>query len=177
VLTVGRVRDGEEGFTLVELLVAMTAGLIVIFACLSLLSVSSAQQQRTDARTETLTNVQVGMARLTRELHEAEVFNFLNTQVVDINAWVRSNGAGSMVRIRYDCSQLNECRRYQVAVGAALPATYTVLASGVSNVDVFVPEPDALKPDFINVKLRLDVAGFSQPLIVQDGVNLPNLDT
>lgn len=168
----------ERGFTLIELLVAAAIGLIVMAASLDLLGVVGRRQHETQDRADTIAQVQTGVARLMREIHQAAAFNFIDSQTIDINTWTKGGeGAATLLRVRYDCSQDAECRRFEAPVGDPLPSIYTVLASGVENADVFAPKPDFLAPDYVGVTLDLAVPGAQNPIVVNDGTELPNAQT
>ena len=169
-----RLRD-DQGMMLMEVMLTATLTLVVMAFALNLLSTSSQSQRRTTARAEVVTQVQTGVARLMREMHQAAAFNFLTSQLVDVNSWVRGGAPGEIRRVRYDCSQAQECRRYEGPVGQPLPTTYGVLATGVLNADVFTPEPDFLSPTWVGIRLRLGIEGSNEPATVSDGASLPNL--
>jgi type II secretory pathway pseudopilin PulG len=166
---------GEAGFTVLELIVAAAIALVVLAVSLDLLGVVGRRQNDTRERAEATAQIQTGVARLMRELHQAAAFNFINSQVIDINTWVRSgSGTAAMVRVRYDCSVASECRRYEAAVGDPLPARYTVLATGIANPDVFEPKPAFINPTYIGVNLHVGVGVGKRPIVVNDGTELPN---
>lgn len=168
-----RVRD-QSGITLVELLVTITLSLLLLGSSLNLLASSSGSHDRTQARANTVDQVQVGVARLMHELHQAEALNFFSSQVVDAELWTTGGSTPTLRRVRYDCSTGRECRRYEAPSGAALPANYAVLVTEVVNPDVFTPEPDFLNPTYIGVRVRLSVQDAEQPVTVSDGTSMLN---
>lgn len=64
-----RLLTPEAGFTLVELLVAMTAGLVIVFAAFALVDLSITQGSRVSDRTAATGASQSAMAHLDRELN------------------------------------------------------------------------------------------------------------
>ena len=62
---------GQSGFTLVELLVAMTMALVVFGAVLSLVLVALHQQMSTSNRADALDTAQVAVAQITKDLRQA----------------------------------------------------------------------------------------------------------
>lgn len=173
-LIVRAVRD-ETGVTLVEVLMTLVLTVGLMMFSLNLLATSSQSERRTSERTQTVAQVQLGVARLMRELHQAAAFNFLTSQIVDVSYWVRGGSPGNLRRVRYDCAQAAECRRYEGPIDQPLPATYEVLTKGVANPDVFTPEPNFLSPSWVGIRLRLDIEGANEPVTVTDGTSLPNL--
>jgi hypothetical protein len=69
---VGRaVRTDDAGFTLAELVVAMAAGLVVMFALTSIMVVSLHQTQRTFTRVDATRQARTAFANIENELHSA----------------------------------------------------------------------------------------------------------
>jgi Tfp pilus assembly protein PilW len=68
----------EEGFTLIELVVAMAAGLIVLFALTTIMIVSLHQTQRTFTKVDATRQARTAMATVENELHSACVNGGVN---------------------------------------------------------------------------------------------------
>jgi type II secretory pathway pseudopilin PulG len=164
----------EAGFTLVELLVAMPLALIVIFAAYGALSQAHRSQTETRIRAEGLRQQQVGLERMTRELRHATSFQYLTSQVVEFDAFVRGGG-GSMLRIRYDCSAGTYCERRVGPAGGPVAGSGTRLIDALENPDVFDPEPNFLNPRYVSVTAAVRIAADRQRIVLRDGVDLRNL--
>jgi prepilin-type N-terminal cleavage/methylation domain-containing protein len=98
---IGRVRaSGEEGFTLVELLVA--SALMGAIAAAVLTSLANVQRQSAAdvERAQQIQSAQTGLYRMTRELREA--YRVVTRQPDLIEADVRRQGAN--IRVRYSCT-------------------------------------------------------------------------
>lgn len=166
----------QDGFTLVELLVAAALMLVVAGGAMGMLTTLAHTEAGTAQRSDTVMQAQVSVERLTRELHQAAAFNFLTSQIVDVNTWVRSGGgSATLVRIRYDCSENIRCRRYEGPVGGALPTTYTTFAQGLRNIDVFTPQPDFLNPTSVDVRMSITASRSETPVVLTDGTDLVNV--
>lgn len=171
----------ERGITLVELLVGMTLTLVMMSLALDLLGTGTRTQDRAVARADTVAQVQEGVSRLMRDLHQVASFNFLSDQVVDVDIR-QSPTSSTLVRVRYDCSQGAACRRYEAApgqslppVGQPMPVPGVVLAEGIVDPKVFTANPDAVNPRWVGIRLVLKVRGATQPVVVTDGTSMPNV--
>jgi prepilin-type N-terminal cleavage/methylation domain-containing protein len=168
-----RLQD-QSGFTLVELLVAMPIALIVLSMAMLAVGVVARSEQRAREHSEALRAQQVGLERMTRELREATSFRFLTSQVVEFDAYVRSGGAGTLRKIRYDCSSGTECIRQEGPVGGAVAGS-GVIIDALENPDVFEPTPDFVNPRFVGVVARVRIADDRRLITLRDGVELRNL--
>jgi prepilin-type N-terminal cleavage/methylation domain-containing protein len=67
----GTARPAEHGFTLVELLVSMAAGLVVLFGLVSIMIVTLHQTQRTFTTVDATRRARTALANIENELHSA----------------------------------------------------------------------------------------------------------
>lgn len=169
----------ERGVTLIELLVGMTLTLVITSLSLNLLGTAVGGHERAVARADTVAQVQEGVARLMRDLHQVTSFNFLSDQVVDVDIR-KSPTSSTLVQVRYDCSQGAACRRYEAEtlppVGGSMDGIPgVVLAEGVVDPRVFTANPDAVNPRWVGVRLELAIEGAEQPVVITDGTSMPNV--
>ena len=159
----------EAGFTLVELLTAMTLMLVVVGASLSALIAIQRGGDRVANRAEELSEQRVALERMTREIRQATALRFVSSQTVEIDSLVHLGGSPTAVKrtIRLDCA----ARRCTRAVGSA--AAMTMIAN-VTNTDVFTPAPDYLAPTYVGVKITMALRLGGQPVTLTDGVHLRN---
>jgi prepilin-type N-terminal cleavage/methylation domain-containing protein len=165
----------QAGFTLVELIVAMPLALIVIFAAYGALAESQRSQNESRIRAEALRQQQVGLERMTRELRHATVFQFLTSQIVEFDGFVRSSGTTVVRRVRYDCSSGSHCMRHEGPSGGPVDATGVQLIDALVNPDVFAPEPNFLNPRYVAVAATVQPPGDRRPIVLRDGIVLRNL--
>jgi hypothetical protein len=177
----GLLMGDERGVTLIELLVGMTLTLVITSLSLNLLGTAVGGHERAVARADTVAQVQEGVARLMRDLHQVTSFNFLSDQVVDVDIR-QSPTSSTLVQVRYDCSQGAACRRYEAAPGQTLPPVGdpmvvpgVVLAEGVVDPRVFTANPDGFNPRWVGIRLELAIEGAEQPVVVTDGTSMPNV--
>lgn len=81
----------ERGFTLVELVVAMAAGIIVMFAATSIMVVTMHQTQRTFTKVDATRQARTALATLENELHSACVTGTAPVQGVTSAGTVESD--------------------------------------------------------------------------------------
>ncbi|MEJ7893111.1 MAG: hypothetical protein WKF94_10765 [Solirubrobacteraceae bacterium] len=162
-------------------------------------------QQDIERRTEALTNGQLGLERMTREIRQAEWLYFRSSSVVDIEVGVRPSATASATPrlVRWNCST-DVCERsegnpttYPPPTAPVFVKTSTEIGSPsadtgaryglITGHDVFQPtsiDPQTgaasvnfLDPDFLIVRLRLETEGRGENLALEDGVSLRNETT
>ena len=190
----GRLIQGQGGSSLVEILVAMPAAVLIMALCLNALQNSGESQQRVEKRADVLATAQTGLERMTRELRQADWVHFSSSQIVDLDTRVRAAGSPASVHrhVRYDCSA-DACFRYEGAPVSFPPAPGIQLqlsdrlVPGLTGADVFDPRrtnpstgaatPDYLNPDSLRIRVRVRAPGYHRPVELRDGVTLRNVTT
>lgn len=193
--------DSEGGFTLIELMVTVVLTMVIFLAASGFWVIADDNQRDTGDRVETLAEQRIALERMTRELRQAQDVSVANAgTTVDLGIPVpqASPSPPLLKPIRYDCSQLSECRRYEGPAGGALDLTTTnAVATGVLT-DAATPEIagdvppifslqrlDATTPatsyDYLGIDLRLELPDpirapvrERQPIALTDGVHLRN---
>lgn len=179
------IRQGQGGFTLIELVVAMTIAVALLGVVIAELGRATQEQQDIERRAQMQTDAQIGLERMTREIRQASWLYFRSSAVVDLNVRVRSGPTAQGVQrlVRYDCST-DACRRYEgppsVYPPPASPTFYRVedivgadaadwgsRRGSVVSHDVFRPtrvDPatgtgtaDFTTPDFLAVRMTLEI--------------------
>jgi hypothetical protein len=131
----------ERGLTLVELLFAMVAALLVFGAIVSFFPIMTRQWIRGQNRVTARDTDELALARMTRELRGAvAVSSFTSpSQQVTFQAYT-SAGAASPDTIVYDCSQPGSVAGTYKCVRTDLttnPNQSTTVVDGLQNTDVF----------------------------------------
>jgi prepilin-type N-terminal cleavage/methylation domain-containing protein len=168
-----RLRE-QSGFTLVELLVAMPIALLVLSMAMLAVGTTVRNEQRAREHTEALRQQQIGLEQLTRELREATSFQFLTSQLVEFNAYVRTSGTGELRKIRYDCTSGKHCVRQEGPVSGTVSGN-TIIIDALENPDVFEPQPDFVNPRYVGIVAQVRIAQDRRLITLRDGVDLRNL--
>jgi Tfp pilus assembly protein PilW len=168
----------ESGLSLVELLVVMPMVAIVLMGIYALYNVSAHGQQQNNERVSTLLRDQNGLERMTREMRQATAFTPVSSQVLDATTYVRQTGSDNSVsrRVRYECLA-GACKRWEGPAGGALDTGPETIISGVQNPDVFFFSPDDVNPTFVSVRLEVSVKGANNPITLDGGFDLRNLES
>src|SRR5215210_4614037 len=102
-LRLRRLVQGQGGSTLIELLVAMPIAIVLLGLVVQSLGTAGRDQQDIERRTEALTNGNLGLERMTRELPQADWVYFRSSSVVDLSGPVRATPTSTSVKrlVRY----------------------------------------------------------------------------
>lgn len=125
-----RLVHGQGGSTLIELLVAMPIAIVLLGLVIQSLGTAGRDQQDIEGRTEALTNGQIGLERMTRELRQANWVYFRSSAVVDMDVNVRATATatGASRLVRYDCST-GACERSEGAAVTYPPPSVPTFSS------------------------------------------------
>ena len=171
-----RVRAEQCGFTLVELLVACSVGLIVLWAVLDVSFESARSQERTANRVDALRRAQVGLERMTREIRQASSYTISGgSEVIDLETQVRPAGGGAAVarHVQYDCSG-SACIRFEGPPGQPAPTTGGVeVVTGVQSA-VMTATVVSAQAKHVAVQLNVTIPRQSASIRLDDGVTLRN---
>jgi prepilin-type N-terminal cleavage/methylation domain-containing protein len=174
----------ERGFTLVEMLVAMTLGVVVLGGVIFLMVGALRSQPRLEKQG---TNIQTGrfvLERMTRELRNGIVVDQATASSVSFQTYVRhstcggtamasSGTAATKCEVTYACSGTS-CTRTEAAPGVYTGTTETVF-SGINNsTSVFTYEPSTTSPTYVEVTLKLPDPSGSGALTISDAASLRN---
>lgn len=163
----------------------MPIAIVLLGLVVQALGQAGQDQQDIERRTEMLSDAQLGLEKMTRELRQATWVRFQTSSVVDINVRVRSSVStdGVFRLVRYDCSS-EVCLRQEgapvaypppaspafakssIAIGAE-PEANGLRRGQIVGHDVFRPTKldaatgattvDYLDPDFLMIRLRLEI--------------------
>jgi prepilin-type N-terminal cleavage/methylation domain-containing protein len=174
----------ESGFTLVELLVAMTLGVVVMGGVLILLIGAMRTQPRLEKQTTNIQTARFVLERLTREIRNGIVVDKATSSSVSFQTYVRrttcggsamsaSTTAATKCEVTYTCSG-SSCSRVESAPGIYTGTAVTIF-SGLSNsASVFSYKPNTTAPTYIEVTLKVPDSSGTGSLTVSDGASLRN---
>ena len=175
----------EDGFTLVELLVASAMGVVVMSAVAMLVISAVRDQPKISKQAQNITTARWVLERMTREIRGGiEIApGHAKADSVSFKAYVRRTTCGGTTvpastaqptecQITYTCNTTS-CSRVE-----ANPGTFTGTArqifSGIDSSQVFTYAPNETKPTYVKVTLRLPNPSGTGALTVSDGASLRN---
>lgn len=172
-------RREERGFTLVELLIATSMGLVVVGAALTMFISGMRSEPRTAAKIGAIQEARVTLDRITRELRQSLTAEAPAATTLEVVTYVKAatcNGApaGTSIpcKVTYDCED-EICTRTVAQPDGSAPGPATQVVDGLVSPNVFDAQPDA-EPTYIAVDFVL-VSGDDDPVTLGDGVALRNL--
>jgi prepilin-type N-terminal cleavage/methylation domain-containing protein len=185
-----RLRRGpsEDGYTLIELLVAMTIGLALLTAVGSLLVSAMRSQPKVGKKAGEVQTARAILERVTTELRNGTVVNEATASSVSFQAYVRRTSCGSSAlpaatapsikcQVTITCTTSPKaCVRKQALPGEVGKGTPQTILTGLSNAtSVFEYKPSLTSPTYVKVTLALpDPTGGKDALTVSDGATLRN---
>jgi prepilin-type N-terminal cleavage/methylation domain-containing protein len=171
----------ERGFSLIELLVAMTVLTTVMVATLSVLDSSSRMARSDTDRASAIQDAQVGLDRMVRELRHTRLVNTASPQVLDVTLLQR----GISRRVVIDCSVADPATTGQRrCTRSADGGTPQVLVDRVRDIGTdsraFTYSPATGAPKHVTVRLGVAtddgrISGHSRSLVLTDGTALRNV--
>lgn len=182
---IGRLRRGrgEAGFTLVELLVASTMGVIVMGAVASLVISAVRTQPKISQQAQTITTARWVLERMTHELRNGIAVKEATASKVSFKAYVRHSTCGSTAqlpattpaiecRVTYECDTTSCSRREGPASSGG--GTARLVFEGIDSSQVFSYAPSLTEPTYVKVTLRMPNPSGTGSLTVSDGASLRN---
>lgn len=173
----------EEGFTLVEMLVAMTMGVVVMGGVMILLIGAMRSQPKLEKQGTNIQTARWVLERMTREIRNGITVDKATASSVSFQTYVRhtvcggttalaSTAAPTKCEVTYTCSG-ETCTRLEAAPGV-YTGTATTIFKGLSNASsVFTWSPNS-SPTYIGVTLEFPSSEGSGGLTASDGASLRN---
>jgi len=188
---VRRLRE-DDGFTLLELLIAAVAAVTVLSATFSLLESSDRVQARASEWALALQEDRAGLARMVRDIRQAtEIIEPATGAASSSIAFLATVGATKWT-IKYDCSVVQtgtaytECVRFAAEQGKSLPAKGARIAVDVTDGSaVFTYAPSArAEARLVTAKVELPAKGtlkqagsigYTHKVVLEDAAFMRNL--
>jgi type II secretory pathway pseudopilin PulG len=178
---------GEEGLTLIELLVAAAMSVVLVGAAGSMLISAVKSQPQLSKRAQNISTARWVLERMTREIRDGiVVYPGATASTVSFKTQVRRSACGAGVqeqagkpaipcRVTYSCAAATSCTRTETAPEVASGGTPTTIVGGLDSSKVFNYSPDAEEPTFIGVTLHIPNPSGGGDLVVSDGAGLRTL--
>jgi prepilin-type N-terminal cleavage/methylation domain-containing protein len=174
---------GEEGFTLVEMLVAMTMGVVVMGGVMILLIGAMRSQPRLDKQATNVQTARFALERMTREIRDGIRVDNPTAASISYEGYVRHSTCGGTTilsssaqaikcEITYKCSGTS-CTRTEAAPGVYTGTAVTIL-SGIGNASSVFNWSPSSSPTYIGITLKIPDPEGSGALTVSDGASLRN---
>jgi type II secretory pathway pseudopilin PulG len=183
----------EDGYTLIELLIASSMAIVVLGVTVVLLGTSQRVQARDTERALVMQEGRAGLARMAREIRQASNIEEAGAKASSIDFFATLGGTS--LEIKFDCNvaqsgtTYTKCVRYAAEQGKALPGTGTTIATDLLNGSkVFEyfsgTTATTTKPDVVTLKLELPSAGtlkqinkggYKSALVLENAAFMRNL--
>jgi Tfp pilus assembly protein PilW len=176
--------SSEEGFTLVEMLVAMAMGIVVLGAVTTLMVGALRSEPGIAQKAADVQTARFVMERMTRELRQGSVVNKAEASTVSFQTYVRHSSCGGSTylpstspsikcQVTYSCAG-ESCSRTESALGV-YTGTAVKIVSGLGNTtSVFNYSPDNTPPTYVGITITIPAAGSGSATVVSDGASLRN---
>jgi Tfp pilus assembly protein PilV len=189
---------GEEGMTMIEVLVATAMALVVVGGATSMLITAVRQEPNLSKQAQGISTARWQLERITRELRDgiAVTSGHAKSTEVSFVGQVRRTSCGGTVltsetapaikcQITYACTTTS-CSRVEAAEGvfASPPGSQTTAITGINSSAVFCFVPSTEKdptacgtaastsPRYVGVTLRVPNPSGSDSLTISDGASL-----
>ncbi|MGN6276659.1 MAG: PulJ/GspJ family protein [Solirubrobacterales bacterium] len=173
----------QEGFTLIEMLIAMTMGVVVVGGVLILMIGALRSQPRLDKQATNIATARYTLERMTREIRNGIRVDKETAASVSFEAYVRHTSCGSSTEpssttastkceITYTCAG-SSCTRIEASPGVYTGTAATII-TGLSNASSVFTWSPSTSPTYIGVTLKLPDPEGSGALTVSDGASLRN---
>jgi Tfp pilus assembly protein PilW len=188
----------EEGFTLIEMLVAMTMGVVVMGGVLVLLIGAMRSQPKLDSQSTNIQTARWVLERMTRELRDGVVVDKTTASSVSFQTYVRhatcggtttlaSTAPATRCEVTYSCAG-ETCTRLEAAPNVYTGTTRTIF-KGLSNaaaVFCYVPSKNeadptecgeakaGTSPTYVGVTIEIPDSEGSGGITAADGASLRN---
>jgi type II secretory pathway pseudopilin PulG len=175
-------RTDEDGFTLVELLVASAMG-VVLMSVIAMLVIGVVRTQpRVSRQAQNISTARWVLERMTREIRNGVAVKAKSASMVSFEGYVRRTACGGSTvspsttaaikcRITYECSATACFRRESNA--ETIGGTPQQIFSGINSNQVFSYVPSE-NPTFVKITLRLPNPSGTGALTVSGGASLRN---
>jgi prepilin-type N-terminal cleavage/methylation domain-containing protein len=170
----------DDGFTLVEMLVATTLALIIIGAAVQVFTASLRSEPRERSRAAKIQGARTAIDRITRELRQGSSVPVATSSQLSIVTYVNAATCGGTAsttsipcRVTYTCTG-TVCTRSVASPNGSGGGAAVQFASGLSSPNVFSYSPSAANPSFVGVTLAFPAGNGDDAVTLDDGVALRN---
>lgn len=170
----------DEGFTLVELLIAVTMGVILLGGAVMVMTVAARSEPRLTTRSAEIEQARALMERIGRELRQGQQVSVATPGQITVTTFVKSASCGGapastaiLCRVTYSCSA-GICTRTERNPDGSGSGAAVREAEGLADDSVFTYAPSASAPAYVGIRLAFPAAPGDDSITLQDGVTLRN---
>ena len=174
-----RLRRSEDGYTLVELLVASTMGLVVVGAAVMLFVGAVRSEPRTSSKVAAIEQGRIAVERITRDVRQASsILTYAPGQlalITYVNQSTCNGGAGGasiQCRVTYTCSA-GACTRTVSQPNGTSPGASVTVVTGLASDEPFAYTPAVGEPGFVEAELSFTTREGG-PVVIADGAAIRN---
>jgi prepilin-type N-terminal cleavage/methylation domain-containing protein len=185
----------DRGFTLVELIIAMTMALLVVAGAMSMLVFALRDQPKVTEGADQVAKARTVSERMARELRQgvkvetreaAKVVFLTYVHTTACTTAASSSAAAIQCRVTYTCATTGTCTRSVLNADGSGTALTSTLVTGVSNptaVFCYMPSTETGKcgtakttesSTYVGIELQLPAAGKSAAVTLENGATLHN---
>jgi type II secretory pathway pseudopilin PulG len=176
----GRRVAREDGYTLVEVLVAATLALVVIGAGVFVFTAAVRSQPKASARGVQVQHARTATEAIVRELRQGWQVPTATATQLSLLTYVKSATCGGATattaipcRVTYTCAA-GACTRVEANPDGSAPGPSRTVVSGLSSNSVFSYSPSPTAPTWIGVTLAFPTGSGDDAITVEDGAALRN---
>jgi prepilin-type N-terminal cleavage/methylation domain-containing protein len=171
----------DDGFTLVELLVAMAAMLIVAGGAMTVL-ISLQRNAAADVeRAHAIREAEQGLLRMTKDLREANAVSTRGANEITVDARIQ----GVDYTVRYNCAEAHptlanvfQCARYATTGGST---QREVVVERVLNDEPVFRYPNDGRLSYVRARIAVPAKGarkdgYTHKVVLDDGIYMRNCD-
>jgi hypothetical protein len=168
----------EEGFLLVEVMVASLMGLMVVGAAVALFTSGVRSQSGITDHASGIEQARVTVERMVRELRQGYAVPGAGANQLVILTYVPSATCGGAhattaiaCRVTYNCTGTT-CTRVESNTDGSSPGLAQQVVTGLSSPNIFSYAPSASAPTYVGVTLTLTPSPGQAPVSLDDGAAL-----
>jgi type II secretory pathway pseudopilin PulG len=175
----GALRRSEGGYTLIELLVAATMGMVVLGGAVTVFIGAVRSEPRTSSKVTAIQQGRVVVERMTRDLRQGVDVAPAGASGLELITYVPEGACGGAdeegaepCQVTYTCTAGVCTRMAELPDGSASGATVQVV-SGLASSEVFSYAPSEAEPAYVGVELSFAMSEGG-PVVIADGATLRN---
>jgi prepilin-type N-terminal cleavage/methylation domain-containing protein len=179
----GRRLARDDGFTLVEVLVASVIGLVVIGAGVLMFTAAIKSQPKASARLAKVRTARSTSEQIVRELRQGWSTPTATSNQLSILTYVHRATCGGAYsntsipcRVTYTCTS-GTCTRVEARPDGTSPGTAKRVVTGLSNGIVFTYATGSGGSSWVGITLQFPATGGDDAITVEDGATLRNPTT